>query len=225
MGCALPDGAAYVSLKGMIDVSSISPKSDSSNGADADLVARLQAGDEQAFEQLVREHGPRMLAVARRLLPQEQDAQDAVQDAFLSAFRSIDRFQEKSKLATWLHQIVVNAALMKLRRRSRRPEKTLEDFTPAFQQDGRPETTPSRWAVSFDTAVADRETREVVRRGVAQLPDDYRAVLVLRDLEGYSTKETAELLQISDANVKTRLHRARHALRTLLDPYMNGAAS
>jgi RNA polymerase sigma-70 factor (ECF subfamily) len=186
------------------------------------LIAGMKAGDEAAFETVVRVYGGRMLAVARRFLQQEQDAQDAVQDAFLSAFRAIDEFQGQSRLSTWLHRIVVNASLMKIRARRRRAERSIDDLLPKFRQDGHRAETQSQWAVSYDTAVADRETRELVRHSIDQLPDAHRTVLLLRDIEGHNTEETAELLGISSGAVKTRLHRARQALRALLDPQMRG---
>jgi RNA polymerase sigma-70 factor (ECF subfamily) len=189
---------------------------------EARLIAGMKAGDEAAFETVVRVYGGRMLAVARRFLQQEQDAQDAVQDAFLSAFRAIDEFQGQSRLSTWLHRIVVNASLMKIRARRRRAERSIDDLLPKFRQDGHRAETQSQWAVSYDTAVADRETRELVRHSIDQLPDAHRTVLLLRDIEGHNTEETAELLGISSGAVKTRLHRARQALRALLDPQMRG---
>jgi len=96
--------------------------------AEATMLDRLRAKDERAFEMLVRAYGGRMLAVARRLLRSEDDAADAVQEAFLAAFKSIDRFRGAARLSTWLHRIVVNAVLMKLRASSRRPEETIEDL-------------------------------------------------------------------------------------------------
>src|SRR5262245_12156286 len=100
------------------------------------FVARLKAGDDAAYEELVRTRGGHLLAVARRLLRDEEAARDAVQDAFLSAFRSIQRFDGHSQLSTWLHRIVVNAALMRLRSRQRRPEQSLESSMPRFAEDG-----------------------------------------------------------------------------------------
>ena len=97
---------------------------------EATLVAQLRAGDEAAFEQVVRSYGGRLLAVARRIVGSEEDARDAVQDAFLNAFRSLDRFEGNAKLSTWLHRIVVNAALMKLRTRKRKPEQSIETLLP-----------------------------------------------------------------------------------------------
>lgn len=184
------------------------------------LVARLKQGDDQAFAEAVRAYGPRMLAVAQRFLRHEQDAQDALQDAFLSAFKSIDQFEGQSRLSTWLHRIVVNASLMKLRTRKRKPELPIDNLLPTFRDDGHMDANGGSWAVTYDTAVADRETRDIVRRRIDELPETHRNVLLLRDIEGLSTAETAQELGLSDGAVKTRLHRARQALRTLLDPHM-----
>jgi len=192
---------------------------------EAALVAALQAGDEAAFETAVRVYGGRMLAVAQRFLQHEQDAQDAVQDAFLSAFKSIGSFQGQSRLATWLHRIVVNASLMKLRSQKRKAERPIEDLLPKYDDDGHRTDPAAEWAVTFDTAVQDRETRRQVRKSINELPDSYRIVLLLRDIEERSTDETAELMGLTPGAVKTRLHRARQALRTLLDPTLRGDAS
>ncbi len=103
------------------------PKIGADRSGEDGLLERLRSGDDAAFEQLVREHGGRMLAVARRFLRQEEDARDAVQDAFLSAYRALEDFEGNARLSTWLHRIVVNAALMKLRTRRRKPERSIED--------------------------------------------------------------------------------------------------
>jgi len=198
--------------------SHISPPVD--DARQSELVERMQAGDETAFEQVVRQHGPRMLAAARRLLANEQDAQDALQDAFLSAFKSISQFKGQAQLGTWLHRIAVNAALMRLRSKGRKAETSIDDLLPRFKSDGHAVQATPAWTVALDTAVQDRETRRVVRQSIDQLPDNYRTVLLLRDIEGFTTEETAQSLGLSPSAVKTRLHRARSALRTLLDPYM-----
>ncbi|MCA9268796.1 MAG: sigma-70 family RNA polymerase sigma factor [Planctomycetales bacterium] len=191
--------------------------------ADADeatLLAALRRGDEAAFESLVRRNGPRMLAVARRFLQQDQDAQDAVQDAFLSAFKSLDRFEGNSSLATWLHRIAVNSALMKLRQRQRKSEKMIDDLLPKFTADGHMARPAENWPVTHDTAVQDRELQRVVRQKIDELPETYRTVLLLRDIEEHSTEETAQLLDITPGAVKTRLHRARMALREALSGHI-----
>jgi RNA polymerase sigma-70 factor (ECF subfamily) len=189
------------------------------------LVERLRAGDDDAFEELVRSHAGRMLAVARRFLRSEEDARDAVQDAFLSAFRSIERFEGQARLSTWLHRIVVNAALMKLRTRRRKPEKLIEDLLPGFLEDGHLAQPASEWQPLSDEMLMARETRELVRDAIEQLPENHRNVLMLRDIEGFDTEETAELMGISTNAVKTRLHRARQALRGLLEPHMRRSES
>lgn len=195
-------------------------------GPDSDdepqLLTRLRAQDPAAFEQLVRRHGGWMLAVARRMLGSEDDARDAVQDALISAYRALGSFQEQSRLSTWLHRIVVNAALMKLRKRDRRQERSIEELLPRFQDDGHPAEAAVEWRVSADQAVQQSDTRELVRRCIAQLPESYRTVLMLRDIEELDTRETARLLGIEENAVKVRLHRARAALRKLLDQHFRG---
>ena len=180
------------------------------------LLAGLRAGDEQAFETLVRTYGGRLLAVARRLVRDEADAQDVVQSAYLNAFRAVDQFGGASQLSTWLHSIVVNAALMKLRARRRRPEESIETLLPAYQDDGHHVEQFSEWAAPADALLERKETRAAVRAGIDQLPETYRIVLVLRDIEELSTREAADALGLTTNAVKVRLHRARQALSKLL---------
>lgn len=198
---------------------------DDLNEADESLlVERMRSGDEAAYSIVVRRYWPQLITVARRYLPSEQDAQDAVQDGLLSAFRALDQFQQRSRLSTWLHRIVVNAALMKLRSQRRRPEQSIDDLLPTFMDDGHMTQPATQWQVAMDTAAMEHEIQEVVRKSIDQLPESYRTVLLLRDIEERNTEEAAKLLGISSSAVKTRLHRARQALRTLLDPYMTGTA-
>jgi RNA polymerase sigma-70 factor (ECF subfamily) len=192
---------------------------------EAALVAQLRAGDQQAFEQVVRSYGGRLLAVARRIVGSEEDARDAVQDAFLNAFRSLDRFEGNAKLSTWLHRIVVNAALMKLRTRKRKPEQSIETLLPGFLEDGHHEERFKSWDEPIDQLMERAENRELVRKQIDALPEGYRTVLVLRDIEGLDTEETANVLGLTVNATKIRLHRARQALRTLLAPHFRSAAS
>jgi RNA polymerase sigma-70 factor (ECF subfamily) len=189
------------------------------------LLARLRAGEDEAFEELVRAHSGRMLAVARRFLASEEDARDAVQDAFLSAFRSLDGFQGGSLLSTWLHRIVVNAALMKLRTRRRKPEQSIEELLPGFLEDGHMERPAVEWEKGADVLAERKEVRTMVRASIEQLPESYRTVLLLRDIEELDTEETARLMGISSNAVKTRLHRARQALRGLIEPHVRKSAA
>jgi len=191
-------------------------------GTEEALVAGLQRHDPAACEYLVRSRGPALLAVARRILRDEEDARDAVQDALLSALRGAGRFEGGSRLSTWLHRIVVNAALMKRRARRRRPEEPIEDLLPGFLEDGHHERDPGEWSAPPEVLLAQRENRELVRHCLDQLPEDYRIVLVLRDVEELDTAETAEALGLTPGGVKTRLHRARQALRGLLAQRFEG---
>jgi RNA polymerase sigma-70 factor, ECF subfamily len=180
------------------------------------LVAALRAGDEQAFEILVRTYGGRLLAVARRFVRNEEDAQDILQSAYLSAFRSVGQFEGQCLLSTWLHRIVVNTALMKLRSRRRKPEESIETMLPTYQDDGHHVEQFSDWTSPADVLLQRKETRATVRACISELPDNYREVLVLRDIEELSTQEVAETLKMTPTAVKVRLHRARQALTTLL---------
>jgi RNA polymerase sigma-70 factor (ECF subfamily) len=190
--------------------------------AEADLLAGLRAGDETAFETMVRRHCARLLTAARRILKHEEDAREAVQDALLSAFRGIDRFDGACLLSTWLHRIVVNAALMKLRRRRRAAEFALDALLPRFLDDGHQADPPAPWPEPCDRLLERKEMRALIRASVDQLPESYRTVLMLRDIEELDTAETAQQLGVSEGVVKTRLHRARQALRSLLDPHVRG---
>jgi RNA polymerase sigma-70 factor, ECF subfamily len=180
------------------------------------LLAGLRAGDDTAYERMVRAFGGRMLAVAIGILRNEDDARDAVQTAYLSAFRSLPSFAGHCRLSTWLHRIVVNAALMKLRSRRRRPEEALDSLLPTFLDDGHHAQQYSRDDLPADDVMELEETRAVVRECIAQLPEHHRAILVLRDMEDVSTSEVAAMLGITTNAVKIRLHRARQALGTLL---------
>jgi RNA polymerase sigma-70 factor, ECF subfamily len=192
---------------------------------EAALIAQLRAGDETAYEQVVRAYGGRLLAVARRIVGTEEDARDVVQDAFLNAFKSFARFEGNAKLSTWLHRIVVNAALMKLRTRKRKPEQSIESMLPSFLDDGHHEERFQSWDEPVDKVMERKEARELVRQQIDALPEGYRTVLVLRDIEGLDTEETAKVLGLSVNATKIRLHRARQALRTLLAPHFRSAAS
>ena len=171
-------------------------------------------------ESLVREHIGWMLQLAERLLMDRAMAEDAVQDAFLAAFRGIADYQARSSLKTWLHRITVNSALMKLRQAKRLNETPIDDFLPEFDaNECRIEAQWSRLA-DAETIVESEHRRHAVRTAISRLPQDYRIVLQLRDIEGYDTAEVAAMLDITASNVKVRLHRARAALKKLLEPLL-----
>jgi RNA polymerase sigma-70 factor (ECF subfamily) len=150
----------------------------------------------------------------------DEEARDVIQDAFLNAFRSLKSFQGDARLSTWLHRIVVNSALMKLRTRRRKPEEPIEPLLPVFQSDGKYAEKFTSWGDRADELLSRAETQEVVRQKIDALPESFRTVLVLRDIEELDTEETAQLLDTTPNAVKIRLHRARAALRTLLEPHL-----
>lgn len=183
--------------------------------AETFLVRRLRAGDEHAYATLMRANGARMLAAARRVLRNDEDARDAVQEAWLQAFRALPRFEGQSQLSTWLHRIVVNAALMKLRSQRRRPEAAPDELPP--HADAGAAWADVADAASAEDDLAGRERRALVRRAIDLLPETHRSVLLLRDFEELDTDETARRLGTTAGAVKTRLHRARQALRAMIE--------
>jgi RNA polymerase sigma-70 factor (ECF subfamily) len=190
------------------------------NSIEQQFIAGLRNGDAACYESLVRDHGGRMLAVARRYLRNEADAGDCVQEAYLQAFRNIGSFEGRSSIESWLHRIVVNAALMKIRSRKRRPEISIEDERSQFDTDGQRIEHEVQNTLSVDEMLAKKQSRALVRRAIDQLPENARNLLLLRDIEGYSTGEVAALLCITQGAVKTGLHRARSKLKLLLAPMM-----
>lgn len=185
---------------------------------DQALLSGLRAGEAAAYEAMVRREMPRLLAAARRMLRNDEDARDAVQDSFVSAFRSLATFKETCRLSTWLHRITVNAALMRLRTRRRKPEEPIDALLPGFLADGHHLRHPPEWREEAFEVLTRREDRDFVRAAIDRLPESYRTVLLLRDIEELDTAEAAQALGVTETVVKVRLHRARQALRTLLEP-------
>lgn len=172
------------------------------------------------FEIYVRQYTARLLAVAQRFLRSEEDAADAVQDGMLSAFASRHTFRGNSAVYTWLYRIVINACLMKIRSRPRQTTVSLNELLPTFDDRGKHRRPVSELTEHAVSRLEREETRAAVRACIDQLQDDYRTIVLLRDIEDFSTDQTAELLDLSRVAVKTRLHRARQALRTLLEPVL-----
>jgi RNA polymerase sigma-70 factor (ECF subfamily) len=194
-----------------------SDKSDRSDESEAALLERLRRGDDRAFDELVERYGPRLFAAARRLLRSDDEARDAVQDALLSVFRGLAAFNGTARLSTWLHRIAINAALMRIRGRKRRAEQSIDDLLPRFEEDGTWSDTGQGGTLSSHDLLERRETRALVRACIDRLPDTYRTVLLMRDIEDLDTEEVADLLGVTPNAVKIRLHRARQALRSLIE--------
>lgn len=182
---------------------------------DEELAAAATRGDERAFAELVQRLSPRVYRVAWSVLRDDHDAEDAVQDTFLAVHRNLPRFAGDARISTWVHRIAVNAALMKLRTRRRRPESPLD--TDAMLQVAAPSQAGQRLGAERLEAV---ELAARIGAAVDELEEKYRVVFLLRDVEELSIQDTADVLELSVPAVKTRLHRARLYLRAALERYV-----
>jgi RNA polymerase sigma-70 factor (ECF subfamily) len=192
---------------------------------DGELVSNAARGDGEAFSALVLRHQDKVYGLALHLLRDPGEAEEVVQEAFLAALEKLTSFRGDAAFTTWLHRVAANAALMRLRRRRRAPEAVsadpLEDLLPRFDAAGRIEAHPRHdWSKRADEQLADREIRLAIEREIQNLPEDYRIVFLLRDVEGLSSEDMAEVLGISVAAVKSRLHRARLVLRERLGHFL-----
>jgi len=189
---------------------------------DGSLVAALRRHDPTAAEDLVAAYGNRAFHLARRITGSAQDAEEAVQDAFLSVTRRIDTFREESAFRSWLYRIVANAAYQRCRNRGgRSTDISLDHLLPVFDEHGRHVTPVADWSMRVDDPARQTELRMVLSTAIEELPGDYRAVVLLRDVQGLSQQETAEALSLTVVNVKTRLHRARLFLRKRLEAHLS----
>lgn len=187
---------------------------------DTELVHAAQRGDRRAFAQLVEKYAARVYNLARKMMRDPQDAEDVLQETFISVFRHLNDFQGDASFSTWLYRIATNAALMKLRAR-KPPTFSLDESIESNGDAWMPREIVD-WGITPEEAVLNDEIRAQMDAAVAALPESLRAVFVLRDIEGLSVQETADVLGISVPNVKTRLHRARLLLREELSVYFKG---
>jgi RNA polymerase sigma-70 factor (ECF subfamily) len=176
-------------------------------------------------EQVFREYGPRIYNLARRMLGSDADAEDVTQDVLLQVVRKLDTFRGESALSTWLHRITVNAALAHRRKRALRSQRQVLDPLEKFLEDGHHLGAVRPWAVGPEQQVLDRETHQLIEKSIAGLPEIYRDVYVLADVEGLPNQEIAEMLGLSLPAVKSRLHRARLLMREALAPHFEEVAS
>ena len=191
---------------------------------DIALVRRLQSGDATALERLIERHGTRVYRVACQITRNEADAEEVVQDVFLTAFREIGAFEGRAALGSWLYRVATNRAILKRRSRRADREVPLESQLPTFLSDGHRAGDSgylkADWSQTPEAELLSQETRELLQRTIDGLPESYRAVLVLRDIEGLSNEEVAEIMEETVAAVKSRLHRARMALREELTRHL-----
>ncbi len=186
--------------------------------SDGELVRSAQAGENRAFDELVRRYQDKVYRLSYKILRHEDDAAEALQDAFLSAYRGLRNFKAESTFSTWLYRIATNASLMKYRKRRDghisldQPQGATEDSEPIQLAD---------WSAQPPEELLTAETRQVMAEGIERLPEELRTVFVLRDIEELSNAEVAEVLDLSVAAVKSRLHRGRIQLRERLNRYFN----
>lgn len=189
--------------------------------AEEALVHSLRNREDSGYATLVRSYGPQVMAIATRYLRSEADAADCFQDTFIAVFQSINSFQQRSSFRQWVRGVTINQCLMRLRKRQRLREESIEHMLPMFDERGsRVDVASPRQKAEIGDMIDAETIRGIVRKNINGLPDDYRLVLLLRDIDGYSTSEAADILGIKVNAVKTRLHRARSALKFMLEPLL-----
>ena len=203
------------------------PRLDGQPG-DRELVERAQQGDGAAFAMLVERHQRQLYRLALRMTGSEADAQEVLQEAFLNAYQKLPLFRGEAQFSSWLYRIAANSALMRLRRKRRAPdtlaEQPLELAGPRFSAEGYLEpASSSDWSQRADEKMMSGELGAAINRAVADLPDDYRTVFLLKDVDGLSNEDIANALDLTVPAVKSRLHRARLALREKLGVFFDGA--
>jgi len=191
---------------------------------DGVLVERLRGGDTAALEILMERYASRVFRVARGIARTDADAEEVVQDVFLTLARKIETFEGRAALGTWIYRVTTNAALLKRRGKRHQVETSLEESLPAFKDDGHRDGPRAYlladWSQTPESDLLNAEARVVLSRAIDQLPEAYRAVLILRDVEELSNEETARILDESVSSIKSRLHRARMALREQLTRHL-----
>jgi len=206
-----------VVLERTVNAPSTPPRAD----RDQDVLDALRRRDPTAAERLVNRYGERAYRLACRITRNGHDAEDVVQDAFWTVVQKIDTFRGEAAFGSWLYRIVANAAYQKIRgRQNRRHELSLDEVLPVFDERGHHAVPVTDWSPRVEDPAMQAELRTALTAAIDELPAAYRAVLVLRDIEGRSNVEIAEALGLSIALVKTRAHRARLFLRKRLDEWM-----
>ena len=195
------------------------PEQSAAASDEVQLVERARAGDLEAFEELLGRHQQRVMRVVLSILKEPMDAEEVAQDVFLTVFEKIDHFRGDSSFSTWLHRVAVNAALMRRRKSKADRSVPLDDVMPSFDERGHLAVDIADWSQQAGDPVLAREAGEVIEAAVEKLDEMYRTVFALRDVQGFSTEETVEILELSVPAVKSRLHRARLFLRRELAEY------
>ena len=185
--------------------------------SDMSLIEQIRGGSMEAFEELLSRYEAKVFNLAMRFTRNQEDAEEVLQDVFATIYKKIDGFQGKSAFSSWLYRVIVNAAFMKLRKRKQHNTVSIEDLSPAVKQFclDKEQVYGNR----SDSMSINRELRDMIQNAIDKLPEQYRAVFVLRDVDGLSNQEVGEILQLSVPAVKSRLHRSRLMLRKRLQRY------
>lgn len=183
-----------------------------------ELVEGIRRGDTRSCDTLVKTYWTDLNFLARRIIGSQDEADDIVQDAFINAIKHIDTFESRGNLRAWLRKIVTNQALMALRKKKALKEDSLDDLMLQFDDSGHHLNHFTERPASLDVLEESSQAREHIRLAIDKLPENYRLTLILRDIQGYTTREVADMTDTTEKNVKVRLHRARLALRNLLGP-------
>jgi RNA polymerase sigma-70 factor (ECF subfamily) len=194
--------------------------------SDEQLIARVRGEDFGAFEELVNRYQDKVYRLALRFVRTESEAKEVVQDTLLTVWRKLDSFKGDALFSSWLYRVTANAALMRLRSQRRHAEISTEDLDPAVlertPQYGQIHAPGDNWSRRPDEQLQSERLKAEIQRAVDALPEIYRTVFLIRDVDGHSTEETAEILGVSVPTVKTRLHRARLALRETIGSHFDG---
>ena len=206
------------------------------NAEEAELLARLRAGDERAFESLVEAYHGTMIAVARTYVKTREVAEEVVQETWLAVLKGIDRFEARSSLRTWIMRILVNTAMTRGGREAR--SVPFSSLAPADQQKpaveperfrapgeafaGHWNAYPDEWSSMLEEGLLERETLDVVKRAIEELPASQRRVITMRDIAGYSAEEVSRALEVTAVNQRVLLHRARSRVRAVLERHLDG---
>ena len=189
---------------------------------DAELVKRLKAKEPSAMDELVSGYSGNIYGLAIKLLKNQPDAEDVVQDTLLKVFEKIDTFRGESALSSWIYRIALNFSYMKIRKGRNNDYVSIEDHMPKFEKSGMHLNPVGNWADKADNKLLRKEMKTHILENIGKLSEKYRTVLVLRDIEGLSTSAVAEVTGMTVPAVKSRLHRARLFLRDGLSDYYNG---
>jgi len=190
-----------------------------SQKTDSELVDQLKRGDTAAFRELVDRHSAKVYQLALKLTRNETDAEDVLQETFLRVFHRIETFRGEAAFSSWLYRIAANASFAKLGDRKKHDHLDIDDIYPDF--DSPKKGPPNDWSRQPDSVLLGKEATDVLNKAVEELPEDFRVVFLLRDVEGLSNAQVAEILDLTVAAVKSRLHRARLFLRKKLTEYFD----